>query len=235
MLKCLQALGRALLVLVLVVGAVLLLGGAVSAAPRPSTGFGWPLAGQPRVDRAFDPPRTTYGPGHRGVDLRGWADATVRSAGPGWVSYAGLLAGRGVISVTHDGGLRTTYEPVEAAVEVGQPVSRGSPIGVLTGGHRSCRQGTTCLHWGLLRGRTYLDPLSLIRPPELRLLPLGDAPRTRAAGGALHQPSIVITEAPAHGDKRPIGAAPVALGAVLGVALIGGWTWRRQDARGRGP
>jgi hypothetical protein len=30
-----------------------------------------------------------------------------------------------------------------------------------------------CLHWGLRRGEVYLDPLSLLAPPEVRLLPMG--------------------------------------------------------------
>lgn len=235
--KRLSAVLRAALVLALVAAAVVLLGGSVSAA-RPATGFGWPLAGQPRVDRLFDPPRTAYGPGHRGVDLRGWPGAEVRSAGPGWVSYAGLLAGRGVISVTHSGGLRTTYEPVEADVEVGQPVSRGSSLGVLTDGHRSCRLGTTCLHWGLLRGRTYLDPLSLIRSPELRLLPLGGAPAARVGSGPVlirEGPVAAPPAAASGGVRNHLGVTAAASGAALGLALLGGSAWRRQDARGRGP
>jgi hypothetical protein len=51
-------------------------------------------------------------------------------------------------------------------------VARGSPIGVLTAGHAGCPVDA-CLHWGLRRGETYLDPLALLRPPRVRLLPIG--------------------------------------------------------------
>jgi len=147
---------------------------ALPAAAEPRPGFGWPLPGSPLVDRPFQPPQTAWGAGHRGVDLRAYGGELVLAAGPGRVTYAGLLAGRGVVTVTHSGGLRTTYEPVAASVHVGQPVSRGTVLGRVRGGHASCRPGTTCLHWGLLRGDTYLDPLGLLLDQRVRLLPLGD-------------------------------------------------------------
>jgi murein DD-endopeptidase MepM/ murein hydrolase activator NlpD len=80
------------------------------------------------------------------------------------------VAGRPVVSVDHAGGLRTTYEPVDAVVGAGQPVARGSPLGTLAGGHDGC-PAAACLHWGLRRGEVYLDPLALLRPVEVRLLP----------------------------------------------------------------
>jgi murein DD-endopeptidase MepM/ murein hydrolase activator NlpD len=75
-----------------------------------------------------------------------------------------------VVSVDHAGGLRTTYEPVEASVGAGASVARGSPIGTLTAGHGGCPVAA-CLHWGLRRGEAYLDPMLLLRPPRIRLLP----------------------------------------------------------------
>jgi murein DD-endopeptidase MepM/ murein hydrolase activator NlpD len=157
--------------LLMVLGFLLLLAGPARAEPRP--GFGWPLAGTPTVARGFEPPSSAYGPGHRGVDLTAVVGQPVLAAGPGRVTYAGLLAGRGVVTVTHAGGLRTTYEPVSPVVRVGASVSRGSVLGSLTSGHASCRLGNHCLHWGLLRGQTYLDPLSLVLTTRVRLLPLG--------------------------------------------------------------
>ncbi|MCU1592719.1 MAG: Peptidase [Frankiales bacterium] len=160
---------RLVLLLVLLVIPV----GPAEAAPRP--GFRWPLAGRPAVVRAFEPPQTRYGAGHRGVDLAGSTGEAVLAAGPGRVTFAGTLAGRGVVTVTHDGGLRTTYEPVTARVRVGQLVPAGASLGQLGAGHPGCR-AAACLHWGLLRGQTYLDPLSLLAAQQVRLLPLGEAP-----------------------------------------------------------
>jgi murein DD-endopeptidase MepM/ murein hydrolase activator NlpD len=94
----------------------------------------------------------------------------VLAAGDGVVAFAGLVAGRPVVSVEHAGGLRTTYEPVQPGIAAGQVVARGFPLGVLVAGHGGC-PAEACLHWGLRRGATYLDPMSLFRPPRVRLLP----------------------------------------------------------------
>ena len=53
----------------------------------------------------------------------------------------------------------------------GRAVARGSPIGSLRAGHAACPV-VACLHWGLRRGEAYLDPLSLLEVPRIRLLPL---------------------------------------------------------------
>jgi murein DD-endopeptidase MepM/ murein hydrolase activator NlpD len=147
-------------------------GAAAGSPSRPGSVWAAPLAGPLRVTRPFDLPANPYGAGHRGVDLAGTPGAPVLAAGDGAVVFAGMVAGRPVVSVDHAGGLRTTYEPVDAVVGAGQPVARGSPIGTLAAGHAGCPVAA-CLHWGLRRGETYLDPLALLRPPRVRLLPLG--------------------------------------------------------------
>lgn len=147
-------------------------GRAASRAPAPVAGFGWPLDGVPAVVRRFDPPPEPWLAGHRGVDLAAGPGAVVRAAGPGVVAFAGTVAGRGVVSVDHANGLRTTYEPVTATVTAGAAVGRGTELGVLTPGHAGC-PAAACLHWGLRRGDTYLDPLLLLGFARVRLLPLG--------------------------------------------------------------
>ncbi|MEV4190815.1 hypothetical protein [Streptomyces toxytricini] len=95
--------------------------------------------------------------------------------GPGRVHHAGPVAGRGVLSLTLPGGLRTTYEPVRPLVAEGEAVTAGQVVAVLeAGGHCGARP---CLHWGLLAGEEYLNPLGLLPRPAPRLLP--------AAGAAL--------------------------------------------------
>ncbi|MCM3887211.1 peptidoglycan DD-metalloendopeptidase family protein [Frankia sp. R82] len=135
----------------------------------------WPLAGQVAVSRAFERPATPFGPGHRGVDLPALPGSTVRAVADGTVSFAGSVAGRGVVTLTH-GDLRTTYEPVLPGVRVGTVLRAGEPLGTLVAGHAGCPQ-QACLHWGLLRGSEYLDPLSAFRRVPPRLLPLGIATR----------------------------------------------------------
>ncbi|WP_327032466.1 M23 family metallopeptidase [Micromonospora ureilytica] len=140
--------------------------------PVPAGRFRWPVDGPPRPVRRFDRPPRPWLPGHRGVDLAAPAGAVVRSAGPGTVLFAGLVAGRPVVTVGHAGGLRTTHEPVQPAVRPGQPVTAGAPLGELLPGHPGC-PAEACLHWGLRRGEEYLDPLALLGLGPVRLLPVG--------------------------------------------------------------
>ncbi|WP_427919736.1 murein hydrolase activator EnvC family protein [Streptomyces sp. cg40] len=145
--------------------------------PVPAVARTWPVGSHPLVLRGWEPPATLYARGHRGVDLATPAGAPVRAVAAGRVSFAGRVAGRGVVSVELTGtDLRTTYEPVTASVKKGDEVEAGGVVGTveLTGSH--C--GTTpCVHWGLLRGEVYLDPLGLLPPWLLnrgpsRLLPV---------------------------------------------------------------
>ncbi len=134
------------------------------AAPR----FGWPLRPSPRVVRRFAVGPQPWSPGHRGVDLAGSAGQAVLAAGAGVVTFAGRVAGRGVVVVAHAAGLRTTYEPVTAVVDVGRAVATGERIGVLMLPGSHCPG--PCLHWGALRGQIYVDPLTLLGPPSLPVL-----------------------------------------------------------------
>jgi len=137
----------------------------------------WPLRPSPEVVEEFDPPLDPWGSGHRGVDLLGSAGQPVLAALPGRVTFAGTLAGRGVVVVSH-GDTRTTYEPVSADVDVGESVAAGGRLGQLelVGSHCFPR---ACLHWGWLRGEVYLDPLDLVGGGPVRLLPLWREEPTR--------------------------------------------------------
>ncbi len=134
----------------------------------------WPLDPQPAVVEGFSPPLSAYGAGHRGVDLAGRAGQVVRAPVAGRVTFAGSLAGRGVVVVSH-GATRSTYEPVRASVAVGTVVEAGDRLGALQSVPGHCAP-SVCLHWGLLEGETYLDPLSLVGAGPVRLLPLGGLP-----------------------------------------------------------
>lgn len=141
----------------------------LAAQQAPTAGI-WPLQPTPAVVEGFRPPVTRYGAGHRGVDLAGRPRQVVRAAAGGRVTYAGSLAGRGVVVVSH-GTSRTTYEPVRATVGVGTVVGAGDPLGRLEVWGSHCAP-SACLHWGLLEGETYLDPLTLVGAGPVRLLPL---------------------------------------------------------------
>lgn len=145
--------------------------GAVDA-PEPDSAaapaeLGWPLSPPPEPVRPFDAPEHQFGPGHRGVDLAGASGQPVLAAADGVVIYAGRLADRELVSIQHDSGRRTSYEPVHPIVATGEHVARGQPIGRLQPGH--CPE--TCLHWGVRDEGDYLDPLSALGNGRVRLLP----------------------------------------------------------------
>lgn len=171
---------RSLTPVVLGLLTVLLVSAPARGAPADPDPVGeWPLRPEPEVLEAFDPPDDPWGAGHRGVDLLGSPGQLVHAALPGRISFAGMLAGRGVVVVDH-GDSRTTYEPVTADVDVGDVVGQGAAIGRLQTSGSHCLP-RACLHWGWLRGDTYLDPLDLVGAGPVRLLPLWrDEPVARA-------------------------------------------------------
>lgn len=143
--------------------------------PRLANWWSWPLSPQPAVVRPFLPPSSDYAQGHRGVDLQGRTGDDVLAVDAGTVTHVGVIAGRGTISVLHASGVRSTYEPVAAAVIVGQVVARGQRLGVLTVIESHCVP-QACLHLGAVRDRVYLDPLTLLGSRRVRLLPMQAGP-----------------------------------------------------------
>lgn len=133
----------------------------------------WPLVGTPRVVQTFDPPAQRWLPGHRGIDLAGVAGERVLAVDAGVITFSGKVAGVGVVSVTHESGLRSTYQPVGDRAARGERVRRGHAVGVLDPVGSHCLL-VDCLHLGAVRGREdYVDPLLLLLGVELALLPVG--------------------------------------------------------------
>jgi murein DD-endopeptidase MepM/ murein hydrolase activator NlpD len=135
----------------------------------------WPLRPRPAITRVFDAPSPNWNRGHRGVDLAGTPGQPVYAAAAGTVVFAGELAGRPLVSIAHPGGLRTSYEPVQPSVRVGQVVAAGAVVGELEPGHAGC-PAAACLHWGAMWGAAsradYVDPLGLLASTPIRLKPL---------------------------------------------------------------
>jgi murein DD-endopeptidase MepM/ murein hydrolase activator NlpD len=179
--------------------------------PAPGARYAWPLLPPPAIAARFQAPPHPYGRGHRGVDLVGAAGQPVLAARVGTVVFAGPVGGRGVVSVHHDDGLRTTYEPVQPTAQAGAVVRSGDVIGLLEPGHPGCA-AAVCLHWGVRRGRQeYLDPLVLLRPPEVRLLPVPDpwpgAATVTVRGAAGRAVSRLRTPPACRAVARPTGCA----------------------------
>ncbi|MFI9051283.1 peptidoglycan DD-metalloendopeptidase family protein [Streptomyces sp. NPDC053427] len=225
--------------------------GRASASVRPTASapaeHAWPVEGaagmRPAVLRGWEPPPTPWAAGHRGVDLAAAAGTTVRAAAPGRVAFAGSVAERGVLTIelSRSGRppLRTTYEPVRATVREGEHVLAGEPVAVLQQGPFHCRG--PCLHWGLRRGKTYLDPLTLLPPPMLRggpsrLLPVIGVPLPPDCTdpGRSGRPTAHETAATVNGTALA-GAVALAAAAIwaLGRLSPGRWLGRARGIRGR--
>lgn len=145
----------------------------MAADPAPVGAWAWPVAAPHTVLHRFDPPAQRWGSGHRGVDLATPPGALVVAPADGVVTFAGTLVDRGVLVVAHSGGLRSTFEPVSGLVAVGALVHRGQPVAtidVASFGVGHCAP-LSCLHWGLIRAETYLDPLWFVGG-RVVLLPL---------------------------------------------------------------
>ena len=143
----------------------------VQVSNADSTAWKFPTTST-KVSRKFEPPAHNWLAGHRGIDFPGVIGQEIYSTWFGTVVFADSLAGKGVVVISH-GLVRTTYEPVDAQVSVGDEVIPGQLIGKLSLGvsHCSTDEKVWCLHWGAIRNGRYLNPLLLIYP-KVRLLPL---------------------------------------------------------------
>ena len=133
--------------------------------------WSWPTGGPVDVLRRFDLPHP-YAAGHRGIDLATSAGSPVLSPDDGVVHFAGVVVDRPVLSVRHQSGLISSFEPVEASVAAGDAVRRGEVIGTVSVAVTHAPNGG--LHLGARLDGAYVDPLALLGAiPKAVLLPLG--------------------------------------------------------------
>jgi len=119
-----------------------------------------PTAAAARLVRGFAAPPARWAAGHRGVDLAADAGSAVLAPADGTVAFAGAVAGRGVVTVAHADGRRSSLEPVDPTVTVGQRVAAGEALGTVSQEGWHCT--APCLHWGVREGLDYLDPITLL-------------------------------------------------------------------------
>ncbi|WP_246858051.1 MULTISPECIES: M23 family metallopeptidase [unclassified Corynebacterium] len=128
-----------------------------------------------KITHGFDPPKKKWLAGHRGVDLAATVGQDIYAAQDGVIAFVGIVAGTPVLSIDHNDGIRTTYQPIDVTnpdisqgtvIQAGQVIGKLSPVGISHG------QG---LHWGARTGKdTYINPLSLLGAPVIRLKPLSN-------------------------------------------------------------
>ena len=158
--------------------AILLLSALIPVLVSPTVaaeqGWRWPISnGDRALIRLFQAPASTYGAGHRGVDLAATVGQPVLAPASGTLVFNGLVARIPTLVIDHR-GLRSSYQPVQSPLKVGQAVTAGSVIGVVVEetatGKAHCAR--TCLHFGVRTETGYLDPTKLIRATSPVLLPV---------------------------------------------------------------
>jgi murein DD-endopeptidase MepM/ murein hydrolase activator NlpD len=137
---------------------------APSIGSGPSGGWAWPVVGP--VIRGFDPPSTPFGAGHRGIDIAVPIGTPVLAPAPGFVAFAGDVAGHLFVTVDHGGGLSSTYSWASAIlVRKGDAVARGSAVALTGTGHPGVEPPH--LHFGVRQEGAYVDPLAFLAPLSL--------------------------------------------------------------------
>ena len=130
-----------------------------------------PLEPPVRLVNQYRQPNSDYSAGHRGVDYLVTLDQPILAPADGKVWFAGTVAQRPVLSLKHEGGYLTEFEPACTDLSIGEPVFAGQEIAVVCPalptyqGH--CPKAA-CLHFSLCSpvktkgGSEYLSPLLFI-------------------------------------------------------------------------
>ena len=138
----------------------------------------WPVTGP--VVRAFDPPDSPYGTGHRGIDIAAPVGTVAVAPAAGVVSFAGPIGGNLFLTLDHGGGLTSTFSWVSSLlVRRGEVVGSGQPV-VRTRWAHPGNAVVPSLHLGVRLDGIYQDPLDYLGPVDvsglIRLAPWDDGP-----------------------------------------------------------
>ncbi len=139
---------------------------ATPSVAAPAARWQWPVDPPRVIARAYLAPATPYGSGHRGIDIETTTTAVYAPA-DGVVHFAGYVVDRPVLSLSHAGGVLSSYEPVATTLVAGDTVHRGDRIGSLEGGHCAV---VSCLHLGVRVGGEYVSPLLFLGGVERSVL-----------------------------------------------------------------
>lgn len=133
----------------------------------------WPIAAPHRVVQGYVAPLTAYSAGNRGIDIEAPIGTPIIAPADGVVHFAGVIAGRGVVSVAHPGSLLSSYEPISSPLSEGATVHRGEVIGTVADAGPNPHCAASCLHFGVRRFGDYVSPMRYLGGvPRAVLLPL---------------------------------------------------------------
>ena len=134
------------------------------------------------VVRRFERPAQRWSAGHRGIDIDAAVGTAVRAPADGVVTFSGTVVDRGVLTIEHADGLRSSLEPLTGGPPRWTRVSAGDVVGAVADGGTHCAPAD-CLHWGVRRGEDYLDPLTLL-PGRAPVVLLADLSSGRSPGAS---------------------------------------------------
>lgn len=132
----------------------------------------WPT-GTRVVSRPWEAPADDYAAGHRGLDVPAAIGTAAAAVDDGTVTFAGSVAGRGVVTIDHGGGLHSTLDSVTPIVAAGDTVAQGDPVGRVAVGH--CPASAPCVHIGARIEDRYVDPTPYLPAAEWPVLLPEDA------------------------------------------------------------
>lgn len=144
---------------------------AVSSSQACAALMVWPVT-HPMVIKHFEQPSRLWSSRHRGVDLAAQPGDVIMAPASGTVRFSGDVAEKSVVSIEHDTGFISTFEPAITQLPVGTPVQRREIIGTIQGISDHC--GSSCLHWGVKTQageERYVDPESLVVQRSIDLKP----------------------------------------------------------------
>lgn len=161
---------------------------AVVGQPLPASPWNPPLESPVRLVNQYRQPNSDYSAGHRGVDYLVQPGQPVMAPADGAVWFAGRVAQRPVLSLQHQGGLLTEFEPVCTDLSKGEAVFAGQQIGFVCPANTDYVPHCTaanCLHFSLRSQGQYLSPLIFIgglNPSRLLAMPAGARFDNQSAG-----------------------------------------------------
>ncbi len=151
------------LTLLLIASALML---AFAGKPAPaSASQSWRVPiDQPTLVHEFRQPNADWSAGHRGVDYFATQNQPVFAAHTGTISFTGVVVNRSVVSIRHENGFISSYEPVCGQLQTKTQVATGESIGVVcsSANYQSHCGLKLCLHFSLRSPNGYLSPLVVI-------------------------------------------------------------------------
>ena len=104
-------------------------------------------------------PKTEYGAGHRGVDLRLELKTIIKAPFAGEISFVGLVVDRPVVTISGANGYLASFEPVCSNLRVGDSVKVGSEFAWHCAPEPSYEYHCeSCIHLSVRSAYGYLSP-----------------------------------------------------------------------------